>query len=345
MYSQKSTTAIHARVTGVLFITLTLFAATQDNEAQQRQRPRKVDPQKTAPAPEPQPGLTPREVLDRARNSGTQDERIALLEKFVASARGTDLEREARELLMREYALKGEQALREANPQQAMRAFKSVFRTAADPVTDKVFAQYVFPLPMAMNAFGYRVESADLMRSFESRFETDPNRLVEIGFFYVQIEAPFEAVRVLERAVQLAPEDHRAHNSLGTAYLISLRLDDAVAEFQRAVELDGADEYANLNLGNLARAGSDFEQAVKYYRRQIALKKDDAEARGGLAIALLALGRDEEAEPEIKRALELAPTDYRFMTQLAYFFTTRKKMALARPLIDQALKIEPRYGW
>jgi len=86
---------------------LTLFAATQDNEAQQRQRPRKADPAKTAPATEPQPGLTPREVLDRARNSGTQDERIALLEKFVASSRGTDLEREARELLMREYALKG----------------------------------------------------------------------------------------------------------------------------------------------------------------------------------------------------------------------------------------------
>src|SRR6185503_2920162 len=126
---------IQATVTAVLFVTLTFFVATHENEAQQRQRPRKAEPAKTTPAPEPQPGLTPREVLDRARNSGTQDERIALLEKFVASARGTDLEREARELLKREYALKGEQALREANPQQAMRAFKSVFRTAADPIT------------------------------------------------------------------------------------------------------------------------------------------------------------------------------------------------------------------
>jgi len=345
MYSQKSTTAIHARVTGVLFITLTLFAATQDNEAQQRQRPRKADPAKTAPATEPQPGLTPREVLDRARNSGTQDERIALLEKFVASSRGTDLEREARELLMREYALKGEQALREANPQQAMRAFKSVFRTAADPVTDKVFAQYVFPLPMAMNAFGYRVEAADLMRSFESRFENDPNRLVEIGFFYVQIEAPVEAVRLLERAVRLAPQDHRAHNSLGSAYLISLRIDDAIAEFNRALELDSKDEFANVNLGNLSRAMGDYERAVSYYRKQIELKRDDAEAHAGLGIALLALGRDEEAGPELRRGQELAPGDYRFLTQLSFFYVSRKKPALARALIEQAARIEPRYAW
>jgi tetratricopeptide (TPR) repeat protein len=31
--------------------------------------------------------------------------------------------------------------------------------------------------------------------------------------------------------------------------------------------------------------------------------------------------------------------------QLAHFYITRRKAALARPLIEQALKIEPRYGW
>jgi tetratricopeptide (TPR) repeat protein len=314
--------------------------------AYQRPQPKRPVPKKPAPrADESAQSLSPQEALDRARNATTQQERINLLEKFVAANRGAALENEARELLMREYALKGEQALREGNPQPAAQAFKAAFRVAPASINDKVFGQYIFPLPMAMNAFGYRVESAELMRSFEPRFETEPNRLIEIGFFYVQIEAPFEAVRVLERAVQLAPEDHRAHNSLGTAYLISLRLDDAAAEFQRAVEIDARDEFANLNLGNLARAMSDYERAVSYYRKQIALKPDDAEAHGGLAIGLLALGRDEEAAPEIKRAMELAPADYRFLTQLCFFYVARKKAPLARPLIEQAVRIEPRYGW
>ena len=322
------------------------IGASDSPAAYQRPQQKRAAPRKpTPPAEESSQGLSPQEALDRARNATTQQERINLLEKFVAANRGSALEDEARELLMREYALKGEQALREGNPQPAVQAFKAAFRAAPPSINDKVFGQYIFPLPMAMNAFGYRVESAELMRSFESRFETEPNRLVEIGFFYVQIEAPFEAVRVLERAVQLAPEDHRAHNSLGSAYLISLRLDDAATEFQRAIEIDARDEFANLNLGNLARAMSDYEGAVSYYRKQIALKPDDAEAHGGLAIGLLALGRDEEAAPEIKRAMELAPADYRFLTQLCFFYVSRKKAALARPLIEQAARIEPRYAW
>jgi tetratricopeptide (TPR) repeat protein len=334
-------------------ILIAIGIAAGESPAGQRTQQKRPAPRKTSPPPrkttpaveEAAQKLSPQEALDRARSATTQQERINLLEKFVAANRGSTLENEARELLMREYALKGEQALREANPQLATQSFKAALRAAPVDINDKVFGQYIFPLPMAMNAFGYRAESAGLMRSFEPRFETDPNRLVEIGFFYVQIEAPFEAVRVLERAVQLAPEDHRTHNSLGTAYLISLRLDDAAAEFQRAVEIDARDEFANLNLGNLARAMSDYERAVTYYRKQIALKRDDAEAHGGLAIALLALGRDEEAAPEIKRAMELAPADYRFLTQLSFFYVARKKAVLARPLIEQAARIEPRYAW
>lgn len=333
--------AIASAIVIVLAVGARESLAAYQRPQQKRPAPRKT----TSPGEESTQALSPQDALDRARNAATQQERIDLLEKFVASNRGSTLENEARELLIREYALKGEQALREANPQLGMQAFKAAFRAAPASINDKVFGQYIFPLPMAMNAFGYRVESAALMRSFEPRFETDPNRLIEIGFFYVQIEAPFEAVRVLERAVQMAPQDHRAHNSLGTAYLISLRLDDAAAEFQRALEIDAKDEFANLNLGNLARALSDYERAVSYYRKQIVIKPDDGEAHGGLAIAMLALGRDEEAAPEIKRAMALAPSDYRFLTQLCFFYVSRKKAALARPLIEQAVRIEPRYGW
>lgn len=313
--------------------------------AQRPSQKKPAPPKRPAPAEaEPLSG-NPQEEFERAKSAPTAQERIALLERFIKSFRGSEYDLNARELLMREYALQGEQALREANPQQAVRAFKSAFRVTPAIVNDRIFGQYIFPLPLALNAFGYRVEAADLMRAFEPKFQDQPNRLVEIGFFYVQIEAPIEAVRVLERAVQLAPDDHRAHNSLGSAYLINLRLEDAADQFTKALELDAKDEYANLNLGHLARGTGDYQRAIGYYRKQLAIKSDDAEARGGLAIALLAVGRDEDAEGEIKRAFELAPADYRFPTQLAFYYMTRNKPSLARPLIERAAQIEPRYIW
>jgi tetratricopeptide (TPR) repeat protein len=297
------------------------------------------------PAPDLTTRSSPSEALEKARSAASQDERIALLEKFIVANAGSELEGRARELLMREYALRGEQRFRQGDVQLGMRDFRSVLRTATDPISDRVFSQYIFPLPIAVNAFGYRSESVELMRSFEKRFENDPNRLVQIGFFYIQIEAPLEAVRVLERAVQLAPLSPPAHNGLGTAYLINLRLEDAEAEFRRALELDARDEYANLNLANMLRARGLHEQAIEYYRKQIKIKPADAEAHAGMAISLIALGRDQEAEAAIKRASELGPENYRLFVQLAYIYAARKKYVPARAVIERAARIEPRYGW
>jgi tetratricopeptide (TPR) repeat protein len=100
-----------------------------------------------------------------------------------------------------------------------------------------------------------------------------------------------------------------------------------------------------LNLANLTRSVGNHQRALRYYRQQLAIKGDDAEARAGMVISLLALGRDEEAEEEMKRAFEIAPEDYRFPTQLAYYYTTRKKFELARPLVERAARIAPRYAW
>lgn len=314
------------------------YSALATQTRQGRRDPKRTSTEANQPA-------SPQDLLARARAAATQREKIELLERVLVAQSAGPAETEARDLLMREYALRGEQHLREGSPELAMKDFKSVFRVAPADISGRVFEQFVFPLPIAMNAFGYRTESVDLMKSFEPRFTNDINRLVQIGFFYVQIEAPIEAVRVLEKAVALAPDDHRAHNSLGTAYLINLRLDDAATEFERALQINPRDEFANLNLANIARAVGNYDRAVNFYRKQIELKSDDAEAHGGLAIALLALGRDEEADREIKRATKLAPGDHRFMTQLAYFYTSRKKPALARPLIERAAVVDPRYAW
>ena len=75
------------------------------------------------PKEEPQPA-TPKEALERARSADTQRERIALLEKFLAANREGELADEARFILMREYALRGEQHLREASPKLADRSPK-----------------------------------------------------------------------------------------------------------------------------------------------------------------------------------------------------------------------------
>ncbi len=283
--------------------------------------------------------------LERIRALSTPQERITALEKFIVAQKGSPSVVQGRELLMREYSLRGEQYLREGSPALAAKDFKAVMRLAPENLNDKVFDQFIFPMPVAMSAFGYREESVELMKSFEKRFEADANRLVQIGFFYVQIEAPIEAVRVMEQATKLAPQDHRVHNALGNAYLINLRLTDALAEFEKAIEINANDEYANLGIANLSRAFGDYDRAAEFYRKHLKVKPEDAEATGGLALTLLAQGQDGQANRMLQLALRYDPNNYSILLQQAFFYLNKKKPELARPLIEQAARLVPRYAW
>src|SRR5215510_10263301 len=108
--------------------------------------------------------------LEGIKANQSQEERIGLLKRFIVGNRGTKAELQGREMLMQEYALKGEQALKEGVPGRASVDFKSVLESAPAEITDSIFEKYIFPLPIAMNTFGYRLESVELMQAFEPRF-------------------------------------------------------------------------------------------------------------------------------------------------------------------------------
>src|SRR5215469_7378457 len=109
------------------------------------------------------------DTLDAIKANQSPDERIAQLKQFISSRQSAKAEMKAREMLMQEYFLKGEQALKEGVPGRAMVDFKSVLEAAPAEIPDTVFEKYIFPLPIAMNTFGYRLESVELMQSFEPR--------------------------------------------------------------------------------------------------------------------------------------------------------------------------------
>src|SRR5262245_34262643 len=90
------------RITAFSLFLVVLSLVSAYASVQQRERPKRPAPAKPPPTPAPEQGLSPTESLERAKNAATQQERIALLEKFIAANRGTPLEKDAREALVRE---------------------------------------------------------------------------------------------------------------------------------------------------------------------------------------------------------------------------------------------------
>ncbi len=111
--------------------------------------------------------------------------------------------------------------------------------------------------------------AAKAAQEIEAKFGADPKRLVALSGFYIGTEQGGEAIRLATQAVQLAPDLAEAHQGLGLALHISLRLDEAAAEYKRALELDPNSKAARRSLADLDRAFGKSEEALALYRQQL----------------------------------------------------------------------------
>ena len=166
-----------------------------------------------------------------------------------------------------------------------------------------------------------------------------------LSSFYVTTEQASEALRLATQAVQLAPDLAEAHQGLGRALHISLRLDEAAAEYKRALELDPNSKTARRSLADLNRALGKSEEALALYRQQLEAEPADKAARAGLILSLFDLGRKDEAKPELDKALAADPRNLSLLAGAAYWFAAHNDSEQALDLAARAVQIEPRYTW
>lgn len=118
-----------------------------------------------------------------------------------------------------------------------------------------------------------------------------------------------DALKVLERAIQIAPQDIGARNAKGLVLTRLERYREALATFDGVVEL--MPEFAGAHC-----------------------------ARGA---SLEAMGRLKEAEAAYRHALELEPENLGAMQGCANLLSRRGAHAEARPLAEEVLEAEPNF--
>ncbi len=104
-----------------------------------------------------------------------------------------------------------------------------------------------------------------------------------------------EAIRFLEGAVHLQPNDARAHEYLGVAYGEKGLFFDAVKAFTRAIELAPGNARLHFNLGHLYEARHELERAREQY--QAALRVDPGYDKARAALAAISPRQDPATAP------------------------------------------------
>ncbi|HKC86316.1 MAG TPA: tetratricopeptide repeat protein, partial [Blastocatellia bacterium] len=275
------------------------------------------------------------------------DKRIDALKTFIATHPTSVALPRANELLVVAHAMFGDQRMQAGDVETGMKQFRLALSDAPADMPDRLFTDVIARIPLNLFMRGQRDAAFEIARQAELMAKTSPRRLLALTEFYLSIENAAEASRLAEAAVQLAPDLAAAHQALGAARHIDLRLDDAAAEYAKALALDPKSGAARIGLADLKRAGGKTEEALSLYREQLQADPKSNPARAGLILSLLELGKKEEAESELNSALadKDQSRNLPLLVGVAYWYLAHNDPGRGFDLAQKAVNLEPRYSW
>jgi len=275
------------------------------------------------------------------------EKRIDALKEFIVAHPKSVAVPRANELIVVAHATLGDQKLQAGDVEGGLQQFRLAISEAPGDFTDRLFNEVIARIPLNLFLRGQRGPAIETAHQAEALAKLNPRRLLALTQFYLAIEDDGEANRLAELATQLAPESAAAHQALGAARHIALRLGEAETEYARAVALDPKSTAAKVSLADLKRAGGKFEEALALYREALQADAKNKSARAGLVLSLLELSKKDEAEQELSNALndKDQARNIPLLVGAAYWFLAHNDPRRGLELAQNAVEIEPRYSW
>ena len=275
------------------------------------------------------------------------DKRIDALKAFVASHPQSVAVPRANELIVVARAVLGDQKLQAGDTEGGLEQFRLALAEAPSDMPDRLFIEVIARIPTNLFVRGQRAAAIEAAHQAEALAKLNPKRLLAVTGFYLGIEDASEAGRVAELALQGAPDSAAAHQALGAARHIGLRLEEAESEYARALALDPKSAGARIALADLRRAAGKTAEALALYREQLQIDPKDNSARVGVVLSLLELGSKDEADQELNSALQDKEQVVKLplLVGAAYWFLAHNEPVRGLELAQKAVELEPRYSW
>ncbi|MEW6730692.1 MAG: tetratricopeptide repeat protein [Acidobacteriota bacterium] len=165
--------------------------------------------------------------------------------------------------------------------------------------------------------------------------------LVQGGLELVAQGKARRGVRLLEKAILLAPDNIELNFFLGEYFYHEEKLALAEHYLKRVIECDSKHYRAVLMLGIICGDEGEIESAKQYLQEALNMK-DSFAAHYGLGRILASEGRLDEALPHFKRALLLKPTpEMYYVVGHAYLERGQAEPALRH--LRKAIELDPQF--
>ncbi len=168
-----------------------------------------------------------------------------------------------------------------------------------------------------------------------------PEYLTSLGIALINLGRREEALKAIDKAVQLRPDDADLWCKLGSVLVDVERREDAVLSFRHALKLDPRHWDAANKVGRTLHQLERFEEALVYFDLCDELKPDEPLTLQIRAMTLHRLNRLDEALVDNERALALDPTNADTCNNAGNLLRSLGRDEEALPWFDRSLALAP----
>ena len=166
-----------------------------------------------------------------------------------------------------------------------------------------------------------------------------------LGQIYVRQHRLDEARQRYEDIAKRQADSIAAHTMVGMILQVQNRPDEAKARYEKILQIDPRSAVAANNLAYMnAEAGTSLDMALQLAQSAKASYPDEPDINDTLGWVYYKKDMASLAIDPLRQSVERVPTNatYRFHLGMAYLKTGDKDKA--REMLQQALKLDPRFG-
>jgi tetratricopeptide (TPR) repeat protein len=187
-------------------------------------------------------------------------------------------------------------------------------------------------------------EAESLYRNILAHMPDHAEALHWYGFLAFQAGQWLNATQLIEKSLEINPNDVLTLIDLGTLYSHAGRHTDAEKVLRQAVQVDRNSAAAWSNLGSIQKMRGDFGGAEKSFVTALHLQPDLVDAMANLGGVLLELVRPDEGLDWCHKALEKDPKSVCALTNLAAIEIDKGRLDDAIAHAGEAIGIDQSYA-
>lgn len=162
---------------------------------------------------------------------------------------------------------------------------------------------------------------------------------------YREIGEKDKVIELLQKAIEIEPENAVAHNNLGNAYKDTGDYKKAVYSYEKAIEVapDYATPYHNLALMRADIEKND-EAALELLNKAIEINPYYVDAYHKIGLIYINQGKKDEALTFVNKALRIDPDRAEIYETLGYIYIQSGKKDNAIAMYRKAIEVNPNYA-